>query len=249
MPKFLASGRNNLAIREDFIKIGRNRQKQFIDAVWALKRERSTLDGLSTYDRYVLLHQEVMSTPSTWPGDTVPTRRNHAHRGPVFLPWHREFLLRFEADLQRVLGNPKYGLPYWNWATDGDLDANAQLTAPIWTIIGGDGDPNSGPSSAPWYVVTDGPFGTDRNVVNALQSDPDGARWAALVIDPDIWITVRRGNGRTSYGLRQRRFASAVPSLPEQRRRLRQHSSTVSMTVLIGMRELKNRSAISWEGF
>ena len=202
-----------MAIREDFIKIGSDGQQQFIDAVWALKRERSALDGLSTYDRYVLVHQEVMTTPSIWSGDVVPTRRNYAHRGPVFLPWHREFLLRFEADLQRVLGKPGYGLPYWNWAVDGDLDENAQLKAPIWGIIGGDGDPNSGPANGPWYVVTDGPFGTDRDLVNALQND-DGTRWASLVVDPKIWKTVERRNGRTSYGLLQRRFARGAPSLP-----------------------------------
>lgn len=203
-----------MATRENIVNIDPKRQQQFVDGVWALKRERSAVDGLSTYDRYVLLHHEVMNVPSTWSGDTAATQRNHAHRGPVFLPWHREFLLRFEADLQRVLDDSEFGLPYWNWSADGDLDANDQLTASIWSIIGGDGDAKTGPSSNPWYVVTDGPFGTDRDKVNYLQDDQDGTKWAALVTDPNLWVTVRRRSGRTEYGLLQRRFANNVATLP-----------------------------------
>ena len=113
-----------------------------------------------------------------------------------------------------MLGDSAFGLPYWNWSVDGDLDANAQLTAPIWNIIGGDGDANTGPSDSPWYVVTGGPFGTDRDKVNDLQNDEDGTKWANFVTDPNNWVTVHRSFGRTSYGLLQRRFAIEVPNLP-----------------------------------
>lgn len=37
------------------------------------------------------------------------------HMGPQFLPWHRYLLLRIEADLQEVLADPDFALPYWDW--------------------------------------------------------------------------------------------------------------------------------------
>ena len=38
------------------------------------------------------------------------------HRSEAFLPWHREFTIRFERELQRV--NPDLSIPYWDWRTD-----------------------------------------------------------------------------------------------------------------------------------
>jgi tyrosinase-like protein/Big-like domain-containing protein len=42
-----------------------------------------------------------------------PTNR---HGGPAFLPWHREFINRYEALLREV--NPLVKLLYWDWTTD-----------------------------------------------------------------------------------------------------------------------------------
>ncbi|MEM8670319.1 MAG: tyrosinase family protein [Planctomycetota bacterium] len=36
--------------------------------------------------------------------------------GPIFLPWHREYLLRLEQALQAV--NPDVALHYWDWTSD-----------------------------------------------------------------------------------------------------------------------------------
>jgi tyrosinase len=75
--------------------------------------------------------------------------RNAAHRGPVFLPWHRYLLIVYEQQLQRVLQDTTFALPYWAWNRDGDLPAAQQSQAPIWGVntMGGSGDP-----------VTTGPF-------------------------------------------------------------------------------------------
>jgi tyrosinase len=129
---------------------------QYIDAVKRLKGEftepKTTDLGIpgpsrpvSTYDLFVVWHHVAMNT------FTPPTQgdRNAAHRGPVFLPWHRFMLLQFEMNLQRVLADTTFGLPYWDWAADGQLPHASQISAPIWgaDCMGGSGSP-----------VTMGPF-------------------------------------------------------------------------------------------
>jgi len=47
---------------------------------------------------------------------------NGIHRGPAFLPWHRHFLLRMEAEMRKT--EPLVTIPYWDWtrADSRDLD-------------------------------------------------------------------------------------------------------------------------------
>lgn len=86
--------------------------------------------------------------------DNSPLRdhshRNAAHMGPAFLPWHREFLLRFESDLQKI--SPNIVLPYWDWATDAALKDSTK--SPIWRndFMGGNGNPAND------FIVEEGPF-------------------------------------------------------------------------------------------
>jgi len=76
---------------------------------------------------------------------TPPTQgsRNAAHRGSAFLPWHRYLLIVYEQQLQRVLNDNTFGLPYWAWNRDGDLPPEQQTQAPVWgaDCMGGSGDP------------------------------------------------------------------------------------------------------------
>ena len=80
---------------------------------------------LSTYDLFVLWHSIAMNLPMP-PG-------NGAHSGPVFLPWHRMYMIRLEQELQRVLGDADFGLPYWDWAADGELPRSSQWRTSLWT--------------------------------------------------------------------------------------------------------------------
>ena len=155
------------AIRENILVSATARDK-YIQGVKLLKNEfpgptTSSLgiEGpsrpVSTYDLFVVWHHVAMTT------FTPPTQsdRNAAHRGPVFLPWHRFMLLQLEMNLQRVLGNDMtFGLPYWDWAQDGELPAARQGRAAIWgeDCMGGSGSP-----------VTTGPFAFD-------PSEPDSWR-------------------------------------------------------------------------
>ncbi len=126
---------------------------KYVDGVLRLKREVNPQSGLSTYDALVVWHVRAMMTM------TPPTQgsRNAAHRGPAFLPWHRYLLIAYEQQLQRVLQDDGFGLPYWSWNHDGDLPREQQTEAPVWgaDYMGGSGDP-----------VTTGPFANS-------DADPD----------------------------------------------------------------------------
>jgi tyrosinase len=80
---------------------------------------------LSTWDLFVVWHVWAMDRMS------ADGQRNAAHMGPVFLPWHRWYLLVIEANMRRILGvgRDDFGLPYWDWAADGsNLTAARQRT-------------------------------------------------------------------------------------------------------------------------
>ena len=103
--------------------------------------------ALTTWDLFVLWHFVAMQMSS------APARpmRNRAHGGPIFLPWHRLFLLRLEQQIQRITGDPEAALPYWNWTIDGALPADQQSQTPLWTASGlgqAQGDVVSGPLGA-----------------------------------------------------------------------------------------------------
>jgi tyrosinase len=73
-------------------------------------------------------------------------------------------LILLELQLQRVTGNNQLGLPYWDWASDGDLPTAQQPAAPLWTAqgIGGTGNP-----------ITSGPFAPNAFRVR-IESDATG---------------------------------------------------------------------------
>src|SRR5262245_39493436 len=112
----------------------------YIRGVKRLKQEFLQPGQPSSYDLFVVWHHRTMMR-MTPPGN--PAGRNAAHRGPVFLPWHRHMLIALEQQLQRVLNDPAFGLPYWDWAADGDRPAAQQLQSPLWgpACMGGSGDP------------------------------------------------------------------------------------------------------------
>ncbi|MDK2741382.1 MAG: tyrosinase family protein [Nitrospira sp.] len=94
---------------------------------------------VSTYDLFVVWHHTAMMTMT--PPDQGD--RNAAHRGPVFFPWHRFMLIQLELNLQRVLNDATFGLPYWDWATDGQRTAAQQRRSRVWraSAMGGTGTP------------------------------------------------------------------------------------------------------------
>lgn len=154
----------------------------FVQGVLALKAEPSGSDTaqlqfiqhaggtpsqpLSTWDLFTLWHGMAMN-------EQQGSGRNAAHSGPAFCPWHRWFLLLLEFQFQRVLGDPNFGLPYWDWAADGDQPVAQQPQLPLWTAqwIGGNG---TGASAS----VTDGPFRGANGFRVHIESDNLGQVWA-----------------------------------------------------------------------
>lgn len=189
-----------MSIRKSVRALSDNERNAFIDALLALKGEASAgMSGVSTYDTYVVWHVRAMTNVTQWNQDSDDTNRNSAHRGPAFLPWHREFLRRFEADLQRVSNNSNLAIPYWDWENDSAFPA----------FLGGDGTPVVARRSEPqvhnvmvvrnqepmlhvktyFMAVSEGPFRFDQ------------------VTPTNGWLAVN-GNG-TPVGPLQRAFGAA----------------------------------------
>ena len=117
-----------MSVRKSVRALSATEKHEFVNAILALKNESSPhLPSVSTYDSYVVWHVRAMANSTPWvgddPSDPSPTLRNSAHRGPAFLPWHREFLRRFEADVQRISGNSDLAIPYWDWENDNTFPA------------------------------------------------------------------------------------------------------------------------------
>ena len=125
-------------------------RQQYVRGVLLLKNEFTgpTTTGLGipgpskpvcTWDLFVVWHHVAMMTR------TPPSQnsRNAAHRGPVFPAWHRFMLSQLERNFQRVLADTTFGLPYWDWAADGQLPTAQQPQAPVWAqdCMGGTGSP------------------------------------------------------------------------------------------------------------
>ena len=146
-------------IRHNILKDDNSRDS-FIRGVKLLKNDYLNPDWFNTYDIFVIWHFLAMMehTPSTQPRNEGPPR-NAAHSGPAFLPWHRLFLILLERHLQRVLDDATFGLPYWDWAEDGELPEDQQKDSPFWSnaCMGGNGDPiQTGPfSAAEWTINID----------------------------------------------------------------------------------------------
>jgi tyrosinase len=124
---------------------------------------------LSWWDLFAWWHFAAMS----WPAGVG----NRAHRGSVFLPWHRLYLRRLEEAIQIVTGDDEFALPYWDWAQDG-TGAASPLGSRLWTLVG-----------TPRGTVTTGTVGQLR--VRLLNDSRDGR----LYIGPprNVWRDAGRG--------------------------------------------------------
>ncbi len=117
-------------VRKSWTSLSPEERKKYIDGVNALKKKTalsheytSACEGQpdayekNAYDYYVELHlQAFLKAMAPHDGHS----HDRPHMGPHFLPWHREMLIRYEADLREVLGDPEYTVPYWDWSAPTD---------------------------------------------------------------------------------------------------------------------------------
>jgi len=152
----------------------------------ALIRALLELKRSGEYDKYVHWHHHVMM-PTVLPHEPQDANyRNGAHRGPAFLPWHREFLMQLEQELRTI--EPTVFIPYWDWTQDAMLQDPS--SAPIWgdDLMGG-----NGLNSDEWRVQS-GPFANT------------GGNWPVPSLPED---------GLPGPGLK-RQFGVILPTLPNE---------------------------------
>jgi len=138
------------------------------NAIKALKSTPSRISPAqaSRYDDYAYIHKQSMAGhPNTDPGP------HPAHKGPMFFPWHREFLRQFELDLQAVSGDSNLTLPYWNWTKDQSIaDPGFPFIDAFLGPDGSDGD-NDKVMSGEFAQIN----GWNLNIIVPGAADADGA--------------------------------------------------------------------------
>ncbi len=135
-------------VRKNVIDLTPQEKLDFVDAIKTLKTIPGTNDNqVSIYDEIAAIHTGAMTFSTmklggqvTLPQDTPPTGPaagiGAAHDNGAFLPWHREYLSRFEKALQSV--NPNVTIPYWDWTDPRSVDVIFQ---PDFLGTNGSGEP------------------------------------------------------------------------------------------------------------
>ena len=91
--------------------------------------------SLPLYDIFVTFHYYTIrdenlheSKPDL--GLTKNDIPDFAHEGSAFLSWHRAYLLYFETELQHMLNDSSFALPYWDWTAYEKLKAENNAECP-----------------------------------------------------------------------------------------------------------------------
>ncbi|MEQ9483536.1 tyrosinase family protein [Coleofasciculus sp. F4-SAH-05] len=106
-------------VRKNVAKLTSEDKGAFVNALLTLKNTFLEGSKLSIYDQFVVEH--VGSMGMMLPTAIGPAAGfDAAHATAAFLPWHREYLYRFEEALQSV--DPTVTIPYWDWTDPNALD-------------------------------------------------------------------------------------------------------------------------------
>ena len=185
------SSQPDLRVRKNVLALTAEERRDFVDAVLLLKSTPSPYDpGLSYYDQFVAWHLTLSRCDRT---DPMMRHMQRGHLGPMFLPWHREFVLLFENALREVTGH-EIPVPYWDWTDAGSIDSVFADD-----FMGGDGDPEQG------FAVTTGPFRKGQWTLNV---QPIGLEWSSSAT---TYITRRLGTPETLPTAEELEFALAAP--------------------------------------
>lgn len=177
-----ATSTSDTRLRRSVTALTASERKDFVDAVLALKRARSPYNSsLTYYDQFVQWHKDRYLCNPAAHADASTMQMVHA--GPMFLPWHRELLRRFEDALREVSGKP-LTVPYWDWTDPESVNPDNPNSVFRDDFMGGSGSPSEE------YAVTTGPF---RKGAWTLNVHPEGAFWA-----PSKTVYLARNLGNVS---------------------------------------------------
>ncbi|KAF8373487.1 hypothetical protein PRIPAC_79916 [Pristionchus pacificus] len=115
-------------IRKEYRMMTDAERSRFHAAMWTLKRN-------GEYDRLAHIHANIQQVfgirniVSMINTKSPSAKAPSAHSGPAFLPWHREYVKRFEIALRLV--DPSISVPYWDTTLEGAL-ANVRYSS-LWT--------------------------------------------------------------------------------------------------------------------
>jgi len=139
-----------MRIRKNAAFLSDDEWTRYCNAVVSLKHTFPGGSSVSIYDQFVAIHVCVWGLRFSTTGTAAFT--DGAHGGPAFLPWHREYLRRYEEALATV--DPTVSLPYWNWGLGWDSETDDLFQ-----------DDRIGPRGG---IVTTGYFAETATAQNAL---------------------------------------------------------------------------------
>ncbi|MFM8774553.1 MAG: tyrosinase family protein [Actinomycetota bacterium] len=140
------SGDVTVLVRQNVKDLTPKQKAAFTSAILKAKTVPSPWDpSISYYDQFVMWHKDAFACDIGW--KQSKNWAGAAHNSPTFLPWHRDFLHRFDQMIQQMSGDPTMTVPYWDWT---DPASTAAVFAS--DFMGGNG------SSTQGWAVTSGPF-------------------------------------------------------------------------------------------
>ncbi|XP_030048302.1 5,6-dihydroxyindole-2-carboxylic acid oxidase [Microcaecilia unicolor] len=129
-----------LAVRRNILDLSAVERLRFINALNLAKRtvhpvymtatrryeeimgpgdNTTQFENVSIYNYFVWTHYYSVSKTFLGAGLKSFAEIDFSHEGPAFLTWHRYHLLQLERDMQEMLQDPSFALPYWNFAIGG----------------------------------------------------------------------------------------------------------------------------------
>lgn len=123
-------------------------KKRYVEGILLLKKEKLSEQAVAALDRAATQKTGVTNSYD-WYTLVHKLNTSRYHGKALFLPWHRAFLIFFEAHISQVLGDPSFSLPYWDWQVDAALTdpiRESQVWRDSFMGAGGHaGDPITGP--------------------------------------------------------------------------------------------------------